>query len=196
MERKQYKMDIFYMKCIPISNVIKLEHRCLQPSLHILCGYEMETKEWKERSSVYYSIRPKSFPGNEHTGVWYMGSPLPCNGNLSVLYDFIQNPSPLCGATKHIKAKWWIVLLSAKKQVEDPICILHPHVWGMGEFILIIVQRIFSTVYCSGPLDEYCRSCIYVQVSVVAQVSQCGMPVLHKTKLTLMAALMKCLGPN
>lgn len=50
-----------------------------------------------------------------HTGVWYMGSPLPCNGNLSVLYDFIQNPSSLCGATKHIKTKWRMVPGSVRK---------------------------------------------------------------------------------
>lgn len=102
------------------------------------------------RSSVYYSIRPKSFPGNEHTGVWYMGSSPPCNGNLSVLYDFIQNSSPLCGATKHIKAKWWMIAVSARKQVEDAICVLHPHLWGMREFILIIVKRICPTVRVHG----------------------------------------------
>lgn len=50
-----------------------------------------------------------------YTGVWYMVSPLPCNGNLSVLYDFIQNPSSLCGATKHIKAKWRMVPVSIRK---------------------------------------------------------------------------------
>lgn len=50
-----------------------------------------------------------------HTGVWYMGSPLACNGNLSVLYDFIQNPSPLCGATKHIKAEWRMAPVSVRK---------------------------------------------------------------------------------
>lgn len=33
--------------------------------------------------------------------------------------------------------------------------------------------------HCSGPLDEYCRSCMHVHASVMAQVSQCGMPVLH-----------------
>lgn len=50
-----------------------------------------------------------------HTGVWYMGSPLACNGNLSVLYDFIQNPSSLCGATKHIKAEWRMAPASVRK---------------------------------------------------------------------------------
>lgn len=50
-----------------------------------------------------------------HTGVWYMGSHFPCNGNLSVFYDFIQNPASLCGATKHIKGKWRMVPMSVRK---------------------------------------------------------------------------------
>lgn len=114
-EIKQGNMVIFCMKCIPISNIINLQHHRLLPSSYILCSYEVETKKRREKSTIYYSIRPKSFPGNEHTGVWYMGSPLPCNSNLSVLYDFIQNPSPLCAATKHIKAKWWMAPCECKE---------------------------------------------------------------------------------
>lgn len=178
-EIKQYKMDIFYMKCIPISNIIKLQHHCLLPSSYILCSYEVETKRGRDRSTIYYSITPKSFPGNEHTGVWYMGSPLPCNSNLSVLYDFIQNPSPLCGATKHIKAKWWMAPVSVKRAGGGYNMNSPPIGWGMGEFILIIVKGICPTVYCSGPLDEYCHSCMHVHVSVMPQVSQCGMPMLY-----------------
>lgn len=66
-EAAQYKMNIFRMKCIPISSIITLQRCCLVLSSYILCGYEVETKRWRERSAIYYSIRPKSFPGNEHT---------------------------------------------------------------------------------------------------------------------------------
>lgn len=55
------------MNCILISNIIKLHHFCLLPSFYILCGYEVDTKRWSRRSTIYNDIRPKSFPENEHT---------------------------------------------------------------------------------------------------------------------------------
>lgn len=52
------------MKYIAICNIIQLQHYCRVPSSSF---YVVETKRWRERSTIYYSIRPKSFPGNEHT---------------------------------------------------------------------------------------------------------------------------------
>ena len=112
-EAQQCEMSIFCMKCIPISNSIKLlpgtlflyfmwlwgGDKEMEGGIHPLLQHKTQVISWKLT----------------HIGVWYMASPLPCNGNLSVLYDFIQNPSSLCGVTKHIKQKWRMVPASVWK---------------------------------------------------------------------------------
>lgn len=114
------------------------------------------------------------------TVVWYMGSPLPCNDNLTVLYDFIQSPLPLCGATKHINAKWRIVPVSIREngrriQYSPPAGVRD------GRVLINYSERNLPTAYCSGPWDEHCLVCLHVHacMCVRAQVSHCGMPELY-----------------
>lgn len=180
-EAAQYQMNFFRMKCVPISNTIQLWHYCRVPSSSFFMWLWGGDKEMKGEINHLLQHKAQVISWKwTCTVVWYMGSPLPCNGNLSVLYDFIQNPSSLCGATKHIKAKWRMVPVSVRK-TDEGYNILHPQGWGMGRFLLIIVKGICPAAYCSGPLDEHCLVCMHVHVCVCvrAQVSHCGMPVLH-----------------
>lgn len=116
-----------------------------------------------------------------HTGVWYMGSPLPCNGNLSVLYDFIQNPSSLCGATKHIKAEMTDGPYERKESLGRRIQYVFS-TSGVGDRRLPINYSEWNLPHCilfrsNGwalpRLHARAREC------AMAQVSHCGMPVLY-----------------
>lgn len=115
-EATQRKTNVFRMKCIPISNIIRLQHYCRVPSPSFFIRSWVGGKEMEGEINHLLQHKAQVISWKwTYTGVWYMGSLLPCNGNLSVLYDFIQNPSPSRGATKHIKAKWRMVPVSVSK---------------------------------------------------------------------------------
>lgn len=83
------------------------------PCFMCLWGRDKETEE-ELQHLLQHKARVISWKWT-HTQVWYMGSPLACNSNLRVLYDFIQNALSLCGATKHITAEWQMAPVSASK---------------------------------------------------------------------------------
>lgn len=98
-----------------------------------------------------------------HTRMWCMGFSLACNGNLSVLYDFIQNPSSLCGATKHIKAEWRMAPMSIRK-AGGGYNMNSPPAGLVGGFLLISLKGIRPTAYCSDSLVKHCNACAHVHV--------------------------------